>query len=365
VGGPLSINGSAVQGGHGGGGSATAGRALGSGIFLGGSGVLTFAPASGEAVLIGDAIADEAGSGGSGTWALVKTGAGTLTLSGANTYTGGTTVQEGILHAGVANVFGSGGLTVAAGATAALNGFDQALGAISGGGNITLGSALLTTGHATDTTFSGVISGTGGLVKQGTGGLTLSGANTYSGGTTVVGGTLAGTTTSLRGDILNHASVVFDQASAGTYSGAMSGAGSLTKSGTGTVTLTGANTYTGGTTVAGGTLAGTTTSLQGNILNHASVVLEQGFDGTYAGAMSGAGSLTKSGAGTVTLTGVNTYSGGTTVVGGTLAGTTASLQGDILNHASVVFDQASAGTYSGAMRGTGSLTKSGNRTVEV
>ncbi|WP_252407983.1 autotransporter-associated beta strand repeat-containing protein, partial [Escherichia coli] len=60
--------------------------------------------------------------------------------------------------------------------------------------------------------------------------------------------------------------------------------------------------------VSGGTLTGNTTSLQGNIENNASVVFNQGTDGTYAGIMSGTGGLTKSGAGNLTLSGANSYS---------------------------------------------------------
>ena len=64
----------------------------------------------------------------------------------------------------------------------------------------------------------------------------------------------------------------------------MSGTGSLLKNGTGTLILSGTNSYTGGTTVSGGILQGTTTSLQGNILNNATVVFNQTGSGTYAGA---------------------------------------------------------------------------------
>jgi autotransporter-associated beta strand protein len=208
-------------------------------------------------------------------------------------------------------------------------------------------------------TFGGEISGTGSLTKIGAGALTLSGSNSYSGGTTVSAGSLIGTTSSLRGAITNNAAVTFDQTTDGTYMGNMIGSGSLTKSGAGTVTLSGTNSYSGGTTVSAGSLIGTTSSLQGAITNNAAVTFDQTTDGTYAGNMSGSGSLTKSGAGTVTLSGTNSYSGGTTVSAGRLIGTTSSLQGAITNNAAVTFDQASNGTYAGDMSGTGSLSKAG------
>jgi autotransporter-associated beta strand protein len=92
----------------------------------------------------------------------------------------------------------------------------------------------------------------------------------------------------------------------------------LTKSGSGTATLSGANTYSGGTTVSGGTLAGNTGSLLGNITNNATVEFVQATAGTYSNVISGSGAFRKSGVGELTLNNANTYSGGTTVTQGTL-----------------------------------------------
>jgi autotransporter-associated beta strand protein len=108
-----------------------------------------------------------------------------------------------------------------------------------------------------DVTFGvgNTITGSGGIEKLGAGILTLTGANSYTGGTTVSAGTLAGDTDSLQGPITNNAAVLFDQSTNGTYAGDMSGSGSLSKTGAGTLTLTGTNSYTGMTTVESGTLA--------------------------------------------------------------------------------------------------------------
>ncbi|MBX9829103.1 MAG: autotransporter domain-containing protein [Xanthobacteraceae bacterium] len=120
-------------------------------------------------------------------------GPGITILSGANTYTGATQVLGGTLQAGAADVFGNlSATTVAGGATLDLNGFNQTLGSLAGAGIVTLGAATLTAGGGgTTTTFSGVIGGTGGFTKAGSGTFTLSGANTYNGATTVNAGILS------------------------------------------------------------------------------------------------------------------------------------------------------------------------------
>ena len=270
----------------------------------------------------------------SGSGGLVKSGTGVMTLTGANTYTGGTLISGGTL----------------AGDSTSLHGAIQ-------------DNARLQLDQTADGTFTGTIGGTGSVTKNGAGVLVLNGTNSYTGGTTVNAGALVGDTASLQGDIANNAVVGFNQASAGTYAGAMSGSGSLVKLGNGTLTLTGANTYTGGTLISGGTLVGDSTSLQGDIQDDASLVFNQNADGTYGGTIAGTGHMTKSGTGTLTLTGQSGYTGGTTISGGTLAGNTQNLQGAIQDDARLQFEQAANGTFTGAITGTGSLTKNGAGTL--
>jgi fibronectin-binding autotransporter adhesin len=259
-------------------------------------------------------------------------GTGAIVLGADNTYTGGTTIASGRLQ------IGSGGTT------------GSVLGNIVNHGAVVIN-------RSNDWTYANVISGTGTLTKQGAGNLTLSGANTYAGGTTVSAGTLTGNTTSLQGPIVNNAALVFAQATDGASSGAISGTGSLTKTGSGVLTLNGPNTYTGATTISGGTLlvAGTLSTTALNItasggaldLNGTTQTLGSltGVAGshvylgsgsltiggnntstTYAGDLldggvsaGTGGALVKVGSGALTLTGTNTYSGGTTLTAGMLS----------------------------------------------
>ncbi|WP_422096591.1 autotransporter-associated beta strand repeat-containing protein [Variovorax sp.] len=119
-------------------------------------------------------------------------------------------------------------------------------------------------GAAMTATLNVALSGTGGISKEDAGRLILGGTNTYTGGTTVKGGVLQGSATSLQGNIVNNAEVAFDQGkTAGTYAGTMSGTGKLRKIGTGTLTLSSANSYSGGTLVDAGTLTTDTTGALG------------------------------------------------------------------------------------------------------
>ncbi|MBM4441076.1 MAG: beta-propeller fold lactonase family protein, partial [Candidatus Rokubacteria bacterium] len=198
-------------------------------------------------------------SGGlTGTGALTKTGTGTLTLSGTNTYSGATTVSTGTLAAGATNAFSpNSAVTVSSGATLALNGFSQAIGSLAGGGAVTLGAGTLTAGgDNTSTTFSGVLSGTGGLTKSGTGTFTLSGANTFTGTTTVSSGTLT-----VAGSLVSPVAVASGATlgNGGTLSGAITNAGTFVNNGTaGAVTSSGTvggSGVFGALTLTGGTVA--------------------------------------------------------------------------------------------------------------
>jgi fibronectin-binding autotransporter adhesin len=280
--------------------------------------------------------------GGNGT--VTKQGAGNLTLGGANTYGGLTTVSAGTL--------------TFTGSTTGL------------GGNITDDAAVVFN-QAANSSFSQVISGNGTLTKQGVGNLTLGGADTYGGLTTVSAGTLTftGDTSGLGGTITDNAAVVFNQATNSSFSQAVSGNGTVTKQGAGNLTLGGADTYGGLTTVSGGTLTftGDTSRLGGNITDDAAVVFNQASDSSFSQAVSGNGTLTKQGAGNLTLGGANTYGGLTTLSGGTLTftGSTTGLGGNITDDAAVVFNQATNSSFSQAIGGNGTVTKQGAGTLTL
>jgi autotransporter-associated beta strand protein len=123
---------------------------------------------------------------------LTKTGADVLTLSGANSYSGATSITDGTLRAGAINSLSSASaFTVGTGTTLDLAGFNQTIGSLAGTGAVTLGAATLTAGgDGSSTSYSGVLSGSGSLTKAGAGTLTLAGINSYSGATSVTGGTL-------------------------------------------------------------------------------------------------------------------------------------------------------------------------------
>ena len=224
-------------------------------------------------------------------------------------------------------------------------------------------------------TFGGVISGTGNLVKLGTGTVILTGTNAYTGGTTISAGTLQvgnGTTIgSIVGNVTDNANLAFDHSDTVTFSGVISGNGSLQQIGTGTTILTGDNTYTGGTTIAAGTLqlgnGGTTGSVVGDVVDNGILAVNRSDTVTLSGLISGTGSLEQIGPGTTILTANNTYNGNTTIAAGTLQlgnwGTTGSVTGNVTDNGILAFDRSDAVTYGGVVSGTGSLAQLGNGTL--
>ncbi len=257
----------------------------------------------------------------SGDGLLTKTGGGSMTLSGNNdALAGGVTINNGTVNAtstveslGYGSVTLGGGMLVLTDAGTIAN-------------DITVSGAA-TISNSDAVTLSGVISGSGILTKTGAGNLTLAGANTYSGGTTVSSGTLIGTSTSLQGAMTNNATVEFAQAADGTYSGIMSGTGGLTKTGAGTLTLSGANTYTGATTVSAGTLliqgslAGSVAATAGTRLGATGGVGTTGSVATGALTIAAGGTLAAEINGTTAGTGYDqmNVTGAVNVSGATLA----------------------------------------------
>ncbi|EBK8341686.1 fibronectin-binding autotransporter adhesin ShdA [Salmonella enterica] len=271
----------------------------------------------------------------SGSGSLVKTGTGELTLSGDSTYSGGTTITGGTLTADHADSLGSGDID---------------------------NSGVLKVGEGD---LENTLSGSGSLVKTGTGELTLSGGNDYSGGTTIIGGTL----TADHADSLGTGAVANSgvlQVGEGELENTLSGSGSLVKTGTGELTLSGDNSYSGGTTIIGGTLTADHADLLGTGAVANSGVLQVG-EGELENTLSGSGSLVKTGTGELTLSGDNSYSGGTTIIGGTLTadhadslGTGAVANSGVLQVGEGELENTLSGSGSLVKTGTGELTLSGD-----
>lgn len=188
---------------------------------------------------------------------LTKAGQGTLLLSSANTYTGNTYINGGTLRTGINNAFAaSANVSVAGGATLDLNNYSQWANNLSGAGSIKLGNATLTANTTTDSLFSGVISGSGQLTKEGNGTLTLSGENTYTGNSNINNGTVIVTQDKALGSgvVNNNATLQLNFAANGTLANQLNGNGELVKTGNNTVTLTGAGSSQGDIAVNGGNL---------------------------------------------------------------------------------------------------------------
>ncbi|ECK9470217.1 fibronectin-binding autotransporter adhesin ShdA [Salmonella enterica subsp. enterica] len=220
----------------------------------------------------------------SGSGSLVKTGTGELTLSGDNTYSGGTTITGGTLTADHADSLGTG--------------------AIDNSGVLQVGEGEL----------ENTLSGAGSLVKTGTGELTLSGDNSYSGGTTISGGTLtADHADSLGSGDIDNSGVL--QVGEGELKNTLSGSGSLVKTGTGELTLSGDNSYSGATTISDGTLIAANVNAlgSGNIDNSGTLMLDANGAFELANITTHSGATTALAAGSTLDAGQLTQENGSTL----------------------------------------------------
>ena len=341
----------------------------------------------------------------SGAGGFVQQGSGTTTLTGLNTYAGGTDITDGTLRVGLDANLGavSGYIKLNGGTLETSTSFDTA-------SNVEIGvkNALIDTKDNTNT-ISGVVSGAGGLIKEGGGKLILTGENDFAGGSQVNDGVLqigdGGTNGSIKGavNLVDANSVlVIDLAKDTTLDGVLSGAGGVTQQGTGITTSTAANTYTGETNITDGELRLTSggsiatserlnndsifnisgvadtgsiiKSLKGNesgrvIVGNKTLIISDARDKAdstkediYRGTIDGDGGIKLAG-GQQRLTGTNTYTGGTSIdrdatliIGD--GGTNGSVQNGIEVTGTLIYDRSDRFTVN-ELTGDGALQLKG------
>jgi fibronectin-binding autotransporter adhesin len=301
---------------------------------------------NGQTVTLASSLGSEGGS-------LTKLGAGTLTLSGNNTQNGGTLISAGTLQ------IGSGGTTGTVGNGAIIN------------------EGLLAFNRSDVVVLTSVVTGSGALEQRGSGNLIVTSENTYTGDTRVLQGSLqignGSTTGSITSNVITDATLAFNRSDDVTFAASVSGLGTLEQRSASTLTLTGQNVNSGGAIVSAGTLqignGGSTGSISGNVTNAGVLAFNRNDTLTFAGGISGSGTLEQRGSGTLILTGASTYSGNTTIHQGTLqigaGGTGGSITGDIVDNGSLVFNSSLNQSFAGAISGSGSVTKTGSNTLTL
>jgi len=336
-------------------------------------------------------------TGSSAAAAVVLAGSGGLTVSSLDarlwtqaTYSGATTVTSGQLNiCGVGGISTNSAVSIASGATVDLTSFyaadniNRTIGGLTGAGNLSGRGGTVTVNKASGTdTFSGVISGGTGLIKEGAGSLALAGANNFTGTTAVNAGTLAlangsglgstgaGTTVASGAQLrLNAISAGF---TVGNEALTISGEGIAGSAGGALRNAAGNNTYQGKITLAAdatiGTAGSTTLTLDvasGNAIESANRNLTIDGAGTTLvnDAISlGAGGLTKIGTGAATLAAANNYSGATAVNAGllkVLSGGSISSSSTTVNSGGTLDVGGTAGSVQvnsgGLLKGSGSV----------
>lgn len=315
----------------------------------------------------------------SGTGSVLKTGSGALLLTGSNNYSGVTHAMFGTLVVGGSSAVSPSSILVAGTQSGSytsvdLNGFSVVIPGLSGPGGVHLNGGTLTVSNTGSHTYAGSFTGTGAVVKQSAGALTLTGTSAFAGQTIVSSGTLRlgdGVNSGglITGNIQNNARLEFASPFSETYSGTISGTGQVTKTASGALVILGDQMITGTTTVSQGLLQlgnGTTAngSVSGPIVANSQLRFANPADQAFAGSISGTGSISKTGAGALILTGTSSFSGTTTISQGALQLGDATAQngaiaGSIRNDASLIFANVTSQTFNGVISGPGGVTKIG------
>ncbi|WP_333605857.1 autotransporter-associated beta strand repeat-containing protein, partial [Novosphingobium sp.] len=308
---------------------------------------------------------------------LIKDLGGTLVLTGANSYTGGTAINGGTLR-----ISSDANLGDAVGGLSLDGGTLNSTASITSNRAVDLaGAGTFLTDGSTTLTLNGVVSGAGALTKDGAGNLVLTADNAYAGGTTIVAGTLqlgnGGTSGAILGDVANDGLLAFNRSDSLTFAGAISGNGVVSQIGSGTTIFTADSNYSGGTTISAGLLqlgvGGTTGGITGDVLNNSGLIFNRSNEYSFAGTISGTGDVRQEGAGTTILTADNSYTGSTVISSGTLLingnqtaanGTTNVLGGGALGGTGTIGGDVlvggSATLTPGDATGPGTLTINGN-----
>ena len=287
---------------------------------------------------------------------------GTLTLTGANAYTGVTVICDcSTLQIGDGGTTGSITSDVVNNGTLIFNRSNT---------------------YRFDHLIEDGIGSSGKVMQAGSGTTIFSGDQAYTGGTVINAGTLqvgvGGTTGSVRGIVTINAGGAFavDRSDLYYLPNVLTGAGRFIQRGSGTTILGDFVSYTGGTVIEAGTLqvgsGGSEGKLgTGAIVNNGALVIDRRGTVTIADAMTGSGSFKTTGGtdgtGTIVVTGAFGHRGGTTIAAGTLqignGGATGSLAGDVANAGRLVFNRSGTTEADGAMSGTGSLELLGGGTL--